>query len=228
MRTYAVLTGDLVRSSRLAGGELERAGGALEEAVAELAVAPWAGDGLMVGELDRFRGDAWQLLLADPGQALRAAVFLRVSLLVQGLADTRVAIGIGPVETIARERISLSGGPAFELSGTALDAMGPRFRLALAAAPEIGLPGPWAQAVVHLCDSVMGQWQGRQIETARLALLHPEASHEELGAWLEPAVTQQAVSKSLHSAGWHGLAEALALFEGEAGPGPQKNNLLKL
>ncbi|HKJ89198.1 MAG TPA: hypothetical protein VKA48_11915, partial [Gammaproteobacteria bacterium] len=95
---YAVLTGDLVRSSTLSADELQRVQDGLRTAARELAVASWAADSLVVGELDLFRGDSWQLLLRRPGPALRAALFLRSTLLAQGIADTRIAIGHGTVE----------------------------------------------------------------------------------------------------------------------------------
>ncbi|MFA9460075.1 hypothetical protein [Thiohalorhabdus methylotrophus] len=212
---YAVLTGDLVRSRSLSATELHRAHAGLREAVADLKDAAW--EPRPAGEVDIFRGDSWQLLLRTPGNALRTAVYLRASLLAQGFADTRIGLGIGGVASLSRERTSLSTGEAFELSGAALDGLGPRFRLGLAAAPDPGLPAPWAEVAVHLCDSVMAQWEGRQIETGRLACYYPDASHKHLGSLLTPPVTQQAVSKSLQSAGWYGLAEALDAFETELG-----------
>ncbi|MFP4614626.1 MAG: hypothetical protein ACLFRB_02035 [Thiohalorhabdus sp.] len=211
-----MLTGDLVRSRSLSGEALQGAHSGLRRAVAELRDAAWTEEPLPVGELDIFRGDSWQLLLREPGWALRAAVYLRASLLMQGIADTRIAIGIGGVDRVAEERVSQSAGEAFQLSGEALDAMGPRFRIALNPAPSLALPARWAGLVAHLCDSVMAQWEGRQIEIARLACYYPDASHEEIGARLSPPITQQAVSKSLLGSGWYGLAEALTVMESDS------------
>ncbi|KPV41312.1 hypothetical protein AN478_01600 [Thiohalorhabdus denitrificans] len=216
-KTYAVLTGDLVRSRSLSGEALQAAHEGLQAAASDLSAAPWEPAPLPLGALDIFRGDSWQLLLGEPRAALRSAVYLRASLLARGAADTRIAIGIGGVDRVAEERVSQSAGEAFQLSGEALDAMGPRFRIALNPAPSLALPARWAGLVAHLCDSVMAQWEGRQIEIARLACFFPQASHEEIGARLSPPITQQAVSKSLLSSGWYGLAEALTVMESDSG-----------
>lgn len=210
---YAVLTGDLVKSRALDDASLRQVQSALRQASEELAKAPWDHGGIVRGELDAFRGDSWQLLLGKPRWALRAAVYLRASLLVQGLCDTRISVGIGPVSQLSESRISLSTGEAFELSGHGLDQMGARFRMALHVAESCHPPGPWLGVVMYLCDSVIAQWQGRQIETARLRAYHKDASHEQIGTLLSPKVTQQAVSKSLFHAGWHGLGEAMEQFE---------------
>ena len=219
---WAVLTGDLVRSSALSSDELDAAREALRTAAGELERAPWAPSPLMAGEVAFFRGDSWQLALPQPRWALRCALYLRASVLVDGRADSRIAIGLGSVKEVAEERVSLSTGEAFERSGRGLDEMGPRFRMTLSAPEGTGPGAPWLRLVVHLCDSVVAQWQGRQIEAARLMTLHPEASLREIGEWLEPRITQQAVSKSLLSAGWHGVAEALETFESALNEQPYK------
>ncbi|HKJ94353.1 MAG TPA: hypothetical protein VKA32_01845 [Gammaproteobacteria bacterium] len=210
---HAVVTGDLVRSSTLDDDQLERVRERLRRATEELAGAGLSAGEPFVGSIEFFRGDAWQLLLSEPRLALRTTLYLRCALLVQGLGDTRASIGIGRVDRVTESRISLSTGEAFELSGRALDGMGPRFRLSLALSPDLSPDDPWPPVVAHLCDSVVSQWEGRQIETALIALRHPDATHRRIGGMLAPPVTQQAVSKSLQSAGWHGLSEALDAFE---------------
>lgn len=210
---WAVLTGDIVKSTGLAGEEMEAVRRALGDATAAIQASGWTHAAIVQGDIDFFRGDSWQLLLAEPRWALRSAIYLRAAVLDLGHADTRVSIGIGPVRQLSESRTSLSSGEAFERSGRGLDGMPTRFRLGLDVWDGCQLPARWLGVVAHLCDSVMAQWQGRQIETARLLALHKDASHGEIGALLEPPVTQQAVSKSLHSAGWHGLADAMETFE---------------
>lgn len=205
----AVITGDLVRSSALTADELQAARERLRVATAEMDGAGWCSGRLVIGDLEFYRGDAWQVLIRDPRLALRAAIYLRGALLAQGLCDTRASIGVGGVDRISEQRVSLSTGEAFELSGRGLDAMGPRFRLSLRLPDRLAAGGAWLPVVVHLCDGIMSQWEGRQIETALTALLRRDATHREIGDMLAPPVTQQAVSKSLQSAGWHGLHEAL-------------------
>ena len=96
---------------------------------------------LVKGKPEFFRGDAWQLLLTDPAMAMRVGILLRASLLAGGLADSRIAIGLGEVEQISSERVSLSTGQAFILAGKALDNMTrysrPGVRLKLCVPPSI-------------------------------------------------------------------------------------------
>jgi len=69
---YAVLTGDLVRSSKLTATQSKHAMEELRTAAeAFCEVYPES----IVGRLDTFRHDSWQLLLTRPELALRAALF---------------------------------------------------------------------------------------------------------------------------------------------------------
>lgn len=217
-RYYAVLTGDLVGSTALTKSAMDRARKTLHAAVDDLVGADWIRGRrkLVRGKAEFFRGDAWQCLLTEPAWALRAAVFIRASLRARADVDTRVSIGVGPVESVSTSRVSLSRGAAFTLSGQGLDdRMGTRFRLAIVTPKDWDAPASgWLESVARLCDSVIVQWQGRQIELARLLCLHPGISQEAVGALLKPAVSQQAVGKAMRSAGWYGVEDALERFEG--------------
>ena len=80
----------------------------------------------------RYRGDGWQMHLAEPGLALRAALVLAARLRAAdtGLA-TRAAIGIGRIEDLGTASLADARGPAFEASGHALDRMRYGRRLAI-------------------------------------------------------------------------------------------------
>jgi hypothetical protein len=123
MKVYAVLTGDLVDSSRLEAERREAMMAWLKSLASEFAgIHP----GAVVGQLDVFRGDGWQLCLEAPGLALEAAIFIRAGLkahVSRENLDTRVGIGLGSVERLNTERISESNGAAFLASGHALDAL---------------------------------------------------------------------------------------------------------
>lgn len=213
-RLYAVLTGDLVRSSALDKAQLDAVRRVLFASAGALNQADWAGGRLLRGDPEFFRGDAWQLLLIDPRWALRAAIYLRAVLLAQGSVDTRVAIGIGQVDSISRARVSLSRGQAFTLSGHALDQMSPRFRMAAALPAEFQPSAQWLPVVMALCDCLIGRWQRRQAQIASLIALYRSASHAEVGRLIKPrSISQQAVSKSLTAAGWFGIEHALGQFE---------------
>lgn len=217
-KIYAVLTGDIVKSTSRTSAEMRRVRSSLERAAKAIESAGWPGrrSGRLVrGEPDFFRGDSWQLLLADPRWALRSAVLIRADLQSRLGVDSRISIGLGPVSNVSTKRTSLSRGEAFSLSGQGLDEeMGARYRLAIVVPPAWRHPcADWLRVAARLCDSVIVQWQGRQVEVARLACLHPGASQAEIGELLDPPVSQQSVAKTMRSAGWPGVEDAMERFE---------------
>jgi hypothetical protein len=207
---YAVLTGDIIHSSRLTPTQLEAVRSSLIGSVDK--VRRWK-RGLVKGKPEFFRGDAWQLLLADPAMALRVGVFLRASLLARGLADSRVAIGLGEVEEISHERVSLSTGQAFVISGKALDRMTRYSNMTIEIPKTVGPFSAWLPVAGHLCDSLIGQWTTRQAELVRAAVNPKEPGSEKIGQSLKPAVSKQAVAKGLSGANWYVIKEAVHLFE---------------
>jgi hypothetical protein len=207
---YAVLTGDIVKSSRLTSPQLASVRSTLVGAVES--ASHWK-RGLVKGKPEFYRGDAWQLLLAQPAMALRFGLFLRASLLAQGLVDTRISIGLGAAASISARKISLSTGQAFVLSGHALDEMTRYSRLAVRLPDTAGPLAAWLPVTAHLCDALIRQWTRRQAELV-CAALHPSApSHEAIALSLKRPVSKQTVTKSLDGANWYVLREALQLFE---------------
>ncbi len=209
-RIYAVLTGDLVKSTRLSPEELERA--RTTSASAADTVRSWR-EGLIDRELEFFRGDSWQLLLNDPIHALRAAIYLRAVLRSAVDVDTRIAIGIGRVDVIDPTRVSLSSGEAFTLSGRALDQLSSNRRMTIALPARVALLGPWMPVVAELCDGIIAEWQRRQAEIISFALTPESLSQEEIAKRLKHPLTQQAVAKSLRGAGLQFLVSAIQQFE---------------
>ena len=209
-KCHAVLTGDLVRSRDLSPQQLEQARSRLNDAVKEM--KGWR-RGMITGSMDFFRGDSWQLLVSEPGRALRVALFLRASLIMADLPDTRTAIGLGLVSSVSSRRISQSSGKAFELSGQALDGLphGCWFTIALPTDNE-PLAG-WLAVAARLSDALIRRWTTRQAEVVRLALHPDEPLHEEMAARLDPPVSKQTVTKTLVGADWNSLLEAVRLFE---------------
>lgn len=207
---YAVVMGDIIKSGRLSPEQLESVRSSLLAAIDQ--VTGWE-PGLVKGQAEFFRGDAWQVLLTRPGHALRVAVFLRATLLAQGIADTRISIGIGSVEHVSSGRVSLSSGKAFALSGHGLDGMIRNVSMTIELSDEAGASGEWLQVIGHLCGAVIGGWTKRQAEIALLAVEPGEPTHEEIANMLHPPVSKQAVTKSLHGAHWYVVREAVRKTE---------------
>jgi hypothetical protein len=208
----AVLTGDIIRSSRLAPGALDAAMVAL--AAGASAMHGW--DGAVRGRFTRFRGDGWQCLAPSSKQALRAALFLRAHVRALDLdADTRISVGIGagtlPTDDLAETTgLAAAGGPAFELSGRGLDTMRQPEQFGVAwtdPPPAAALIG----AVFALADEISRLWTARQAETLIDTLAPGDAAQREIAG--KRGVSQQAIAKRLSAGGDWALQRALAAVE---------------
>ena len=217
---YAVLTGDLVGSSRLAGEHSAQAMEWLRKVAMEFSeLHPQS----VIGKLDTFRHDSWQMLMKIPQLSLRAAVFLRAALMRnsesgnRGLQyDTRISIGIGGAEYIAETRVSDSRGDAFTISGKNLDAMKP-------ARLEIGCHGcipsgfGMLRTSVALLDCVVTDWTPREalaVYGALKGLTQEEiAESAPANTHTGKVVTRQAIADSQRRAHWRTVGRVLEEIE---------------
>ena len=206
----AVLTGDIIGSTEL---EPKRLLAARQSVLQVTARFEQAHPGIVPGKPDFFRGDAWQLLLADPRLALRVALLIRATLRGELDLDTRIAIGIGTVDLVNPTRLSLSTGEAFTLSGHALDHMTGYFDLTAALPARAGALAQWVQVAIHLSSGLVRSWTQRQAEIFASALTLDTPTHERIAAALSPPVTKQTVTDSLKGANWRTLLEPIRAFE---------------
>ena len=176
-QSAAILTGDLIGSTKAAPPALERAMDLFAEAATE--VAAWS-PGALPPRFTRFRGDGWQMLVADPGLALRAALYLTARLRAADLdLGTRIAIGIGGIDSLGKTSLADARGPAFEASGRTLDHMGRTRRLAI---EGDGITG-FHRIILDLLDEIATHWTRQQAEATALYLAsrqsHPGADRPE-------------------------------------------------
>ena len=203
----AVLTGDVVRSSKLAPGALDAAMAALARGAAAMSLWEGARDAAFA----RFRGDGWQCVAPCPAMALRATLFLRAHLrALDREIDTRVSVGIGPGSLPVSGEIAAAAGPAFEVSGRGLDAMARSQQFA------IGWSDPPAGAAVvgavfALSDEISRLWTPRQAEVLVESLSPGNEPQEALAA--QHGVSQQAIAKRLSGGGDWALQRAMAALE---------------
>jgi hypothetical protein len=214
--TIAVLTGDLV-------GHLRKGPAATEAAMRAIAAAADAMAG-RTGQpsprFTRFRGDGWQMYLTMPALSLRAAVVIQGRLMALGM-ESRIAIGIGPADSLGTTNLADAAGPAFETSGRALDAMGDAWRLHIAGAGVL----PQDAQIADLIGERMQRWTPAQAEAAALRLASPDrvVTLFDIGRTL--GISPQAVNDRLRGAGSNVLESVLRRWEkvavrGNAGPDP--------
>ncbi len=206
----AVLTGDIIKSSRLPEGTLDVAMAALGAAAAAMSAWPEAG----AARFARFRGDGWQCLAPRPAQALRAALFLRAHLrALDRETDTRISVGIGPGIAPLGGGLAAASGAAFELSGRGLDDMTrPQTFAVTWAAPKPG--AGLIAAVFALADEISGLWTPRQAEVMIETLGPGDTAQRQIAG--RRGVSQQAIAKHLSAGGDWALQRALAAVEGES------------
>lgn len=211
---YAVVTGDVIASSRLGAGRRQ----ILHEAMISTSAAlrgAFPSSGL--SEVDVFGGDSWQMVLGAPELVLRTALFYRAglrSLMRSRSFDVRMALAIGTIDFIPEGRVSQGDGEALRLSGRALRAMGKGRGMRLLFP---GRPSERAlDTVVRLVDALAARWSEKQALAVTGALR--DFSQEKIArtCWPRP-ITQQAVQQHLDRAAWSSVEAALAFFEETVG-----------
>lgn len=203
---YAVLTGDLVGSSTLSNPELTRA---LNQicAVPDQFNAVFSESVHPVVEI--IRGDSWQMLVVQPGYALRTALFVRAAMKSEFSIDSRVSIGIGRVDLFNPSSLALSKGAAFEASGKGLDGLGSKKRLDYLnrQAPE----------TLRRAEARLASWLDFMVTPASAAqarsLYHSLLDMKQEKVAEITGVVQSTVSEGLAAIGWNEIKATLQYFE---------------
>lgn len=206
----AVLTGDLVKSTNVDRQTVEAAFDALK--IASGHIRTWPGE-TDTPELERFRGDGWQMLVKRPDHALRAALLCSAVVSAAGKGSaTRIAVGIGPLASLSQSGLGASDGAAFRASGRLLETMAKRRRL-LADAGE-AFPGEvarWIETGFDLSGVLAGRWTVKQAQVMAHMLRLPGPTQAQVGA--DIGVTQQTVQGHFEGADGPALLEVLERIE---------------
>lgn len=207
---YAVLTGDLINSTE-AGAEALQASMQVIAGTAQ-AIGHWPG--CHDTRFTRSRGDGWQMVLNEPGDALRMALMLQASLrgVTKGI-PTRISIGLGRVDSLGSKDLSDASGPAFTASGQGLDHMYRLQTLSIRCeeTPRLQAALPFLQAILALADELARRWTREQAEAMALALQPHSPTLAEMAAQL--AISSQAVNYRLAGAGLRAVRLALRGWE---------------
>lgn len=209
-KLYAVVTGDVVASSKLSGTPRRN----LHEAMTVVSRSlRKAFKDSVPAEVDIFRGDSWQMLVTDPALALRAALFYRASLrsrMQSHQSDIRMALAIGTIDFIPGNRVSQGDGEAFQLSGKALESMSRSVSM------SFRLPGRSEErvldVVVQLVDSLAAKWSDKQALAVTGSLQGWKQGKIANTCWQKP-ISQQAVAQHLDRAAWSSVEIGLTFFE---------------
>ncbi len=206
-KTYAVISGDIVGSSKLSPSARAELPDMMKQASEELRL--FLAQSVPLG-VDIYAGDSWQLLVSEPGDALRAAVFYRASIIAatEKRVDTRLVLALGKVDFVPGERVSEGDGEAFRLSGRVLKETTGKQEMRFAAD---GTPDSeqW-DATFALMDVVVKRWSARQARAVLGAL--QGWSRAEIAAHGKPPIERQGVTRLLDVANWQTIKRVITVF----------------
>lgn len=204
----AILTGDLVRSTRAGPAATDDAIGAILDVSRTLATATGHDT-----RFTRFRGDGWQMLLDDPRLVLRATILI-LAALRSGPPHpaTRIGVGLGQLDSMGTRDLSDARGTALVNAGKALDSIRQPRRIAIQ--PE-GDATRNLDVVLNMVDALARRWSREQAEAVLLAASPENLTHADIAERF--AITRQALQARLAGAGMNALA--MALWSEERLPG---------
>lgn len=155
MAVRAVLTGDIVNSTRL-------------KKVTEKKLLKILTAALAKYQFEFYRGDSFQVYVKNPIEALQTALLCRTAAIsvskneTINLSDVRISIGIGTV-TMQVKTLGTAKGEAFILSGRAFDEMtGTDTRLVIATANSLANAG--LQIIADYLNAILKVMTGKQAE----------------------------------------------------------------
>ncbi|MGR3322337.1 MAG: MarR family transcriptional regulator [Pseudooceanicola sp.] len=198
----AVLTGDLVASTRL-----DRAGvaGAMEALSDQAGLqAGWHGAPL---RFSRHRGDGWQVALARPDLALASALGFRACLrALDDELDSYIAIAEGPAPERIEADLNRHSEAVFVASGRALDTLKDMGEIRMTHAS-----GGAVAAATVLADHASHGWTRAQAQ-AILPALAPDFDGTQTSIAESLGKSRQAVGKSMKAGGYEFINAALQLL----------------
>jgi hypothetical protein len=203
----AVLTGDLIGSTRQSADRINDAMMAIQTATNE--IAAWQTPPQDT-HFTRYRGDGWQIALVQPAFALRAAVVIQAKLIAIGM-ESRISIGIGTAESLGTNNLADASGEAFVTSGKQLDSIGDAWRIAtnkkLPLIDEDGL-------IADLLGERMGKWTPAQAQAAAMYLASPYRIVTLFEIAEKLGISPQAVNDRIRGAGCHVIRSVVQRWEG--------------
>ncbi|RIJ23548.1 hypothetical protein D1224_04600 [Henriciella barbarensis] len=205
----AVLTGDLINSTSHNREDVDYQFKLIQRAFVQ--VGEWGDQS--ASDVERFRGDGWQVALSRPKHCLRAALLVRATLRsVNTKFDSRVSVGIGHSEYLNFNDLAASTGSAFIVSGRKLEKMRKsKTQFAFGHFGREGADANLAAAIFYLCDSLCDRWTSKQSEIMVHFLNLDNKNQSKIGDILE--ISQQVVSKQIAASGGFAISEAIDSFE---------------
>ena len=198
----AVLTGDVVNSTKLSKEQQKKLEQLLGETLAEFNEELFSKSSNYM----QYRGDSFQLVTTTIEQSLQIALRIRLAVKEQfPKNDVRIAIGIGKINTPIASEINKANGSAFINSGKSLDDM--QHELLVFKSEEEQLNRS-INMVLQLTEVLISKWT-TEMCTAMNYLLQG-LNQSEIGKRLN--IQQPAVSKRINNANADSIMEVLKYY----------------
>lgn len=210
-KLYAVITGDIYKSSRFTGDKRTNLLGALKKSFANLERI--IGKDFIVLPFEIYRGDSFQGVIAPVEHALTAAVIIRATIrgyfqsALKDLPDARIAIGIGNINYFPDKNTGEGDGEAFRNSGPVLDSMTKHSRMLLINTPYDDLNDE-LNVECALLDAIIAKWSPEQALT--IVELLDNKTQEEMAELF--SISQPAVKKRVYSSNFYALELMMKRF----------------
>lgn len=206
METYAVITGDLVKSRKIRNEDVESVIESLKGCFSEINRLFLNGN----GKFELYRGDSFQYLIPEPQKALLIGILIRAKLrtyepinsvvsqkksekpIKYAFSDARVAIGLGKMSYDAN-KVTESQGEVYEKSGNAFDKLEKNNDRLLIVTPSKEI-NEELDTECLLADAIISKWTASTAEAMYHHLLY-EKNQYELSEILN--ISQPAVHKRL-------------------------------
>lgn len=198
----AVLTGDLIGSSEADPSRIDYTIAMLVGAAAD--VTPF-------NRFTRYRGDGWQMFLAEPRHFLSTAVRMHARLKADPKClPTRISIGLGTADYLGEDGgLGGASGTAFVNSGRALD------NKLVYGGGSLLLNGEGTddiqRSVLTFVEDRIKGWSREQAEVVAMKLT-PDKDYTQEAIAVDLGITRQAVAARLQAAGWALVYNACVAF----------------
>lgn len=201
MPNHAVITADIVNSTRLKSVEAKKLLTNITKTLASL-------------KHEFYRGDSFQVYVKNPQEALQWVLLCRamaISIGEKAQCDIRASIGIGSVTTPVRN-LSTAKGEAFILSGRAFDNMSQidkRLFIAINATEEKKIYEIALDLIATHTDSIFKRMTEKQA-TVIIELLKGK-TQQEIADRLKKS--KSTISQLVNTAGWSEIESVIGKFE---------------
>ncbi|MCL7476076.1 MAG: SatD family protein [ANME-2 cluster archaeon] len=208
-KLFAVLTGDLVGSSRF---EIETKRDDVLSVLKD-SFKKVESPGIIASHFAIHRGDSFQGVLSRPEEALKTAIMIRTNLLSNPIEknirlDARIAIGLGKIEYLPRDKVGEGDGEAFRNSGMELDRMKKGER-------NLTIKTPWPetdkelQTECALLNALSHRWTREQAE----AIMYQVQGYTQDEIAKQLKISQSAVFQRLRTGGSWAVQALLERFK---------------